>query len=432
VTFLSKAADGIVPGEIVRLDASRADEILDLESIVWSSRFPPELNRMNLESLDFSWAIGVQVPGAGGGRLAAFASAFSFDTPVPGGRVAVAGLTWVSVRPEFRRRGYLRALMARHFEDCREREVPVSMLFASKMAIYGRFGYGLGSVGARLRLPRGAALRELPGPAPEVELRFETASFEAHDGFVEAVDRQAGHGPAARPGWTGLVTPGLRQLLFVDEPPSDPRLERGRILMAWREGRPSGYALIRRDDGWEDGKPVGTATVRAFQAVDPASAHRMWRALLDLDLITTVVTPGLAPDDPLLQWLDEWRDARPLLIDGEHVRLVDLPAALEARRYAAPVDLRLAVRDRLLGHNQAVWRLEGGPDGAQATKASDFAADAADVVLDVRDLGSLYLGGRSAVSLADAGLLAERTPGAAASLARALRSDRDPGTAHIF
>ncbi|MDR2379530.1 MAG: GNAT family N-acetyltransferase, partial [Bifidobacteriaceae bacterium] len=359
MSFLSEAARGIVPAEVVRLGPGRAAEILELDSLVWAMRLSGEHRRLAIESLDFSWAIGVEEPGPAGAELAAVASALGFDLPVPGGRVRMAGLTWVGVRPDRRGRGYLRALLARHFADCREREVPVSMLYASQMAIYGRFGYGVGSVGVRLRLPQGARLRALAEAAPKVEVRFETASFDAHDDLIEEVDRQAGHDPAARPGWTGAVTGGARRQMFVDESPVDPALEPWRIFVATRAGRPTGYALVRRDAKWEADLPGATATVRCFQALDAASGQALWRELVQLPLVTAIVTPPLALDDPLLSWLEDWRSARPALIDREHVRLVDLPAALRRRRYAAPVDLRLAVTDSLLQENSAVWRLEG-------------------------------------------------------------------------
>ncbi|MDR1634671.1 MAG: GNAT family N-acetyltransferase [Bifidobacteriaceae bacterium] len=433
MSFLSEAVNGIAPGRLVRLDRGRDQEMLEVDELVWSDRLEGERWRLAVEALDFSWAIGVDLPAADGVRLSAMASALSFDVPTPGGRVAAAGLTWVGVRPECRGRGFLRALIARHFADCRERSAPVSMLFASQMAIYGRFGYGLGSTGARLRVPGGAAMRGLPKPTPPVDVRFETASFEAHGPVVEAVDRRLGLGPGARPGWTDVAAQARRRLLFKDEGPKDAALEPWRILVASRAGQPTGYALVRRDGKWDGWVADGTATVRVFQAVDPPSGHELWRQLLTLPLVANVETPPLPLDDPLFAWLEDWRSARPVVIDREHVRLVDVPAALGARRYAVTLDLRLAVQDRLLGDNAAVWRLEGGPDGARVTKVADLADDAvADLTLDVRELGSLYLGGLSATALAGAGLIAEHTPGALAVANRAFSSERAPGTPHDF
>ncbi|MDR1186584.1 MAG: GNAT family N-acetyltransferase [Bifidobacteriaceae bacterium] len=432
MSFLSESASGIVPAKVVRLDRSRGAEMTELSGLVWADQRPPERSELALDSLDFSRAIGVDAPRDGGTVLAAMGSAWGFDTPVPGGRVNASGLTWVSVRPEFRRRGYLRALIAQHFEDCRERGEPVSMLFASEMAIYGRFGYGLGSTAVELKLARGAALRPLPGPQPKVEVRFETASFEAHGALVAALDHQAVHGTDPRTGATESPNQAALRIEFADEPPRDPAGEPLRIVIAARDGQPTGYALMRRDRKWEGGVADYTAEVRSSHALDPASGQALWEALLNIDLVTNVSTWLMPLDHPLLAWLEDWRSAKPVLRDAIHVRLIDLATAWESRRYSSPVDLRLAVRDSLLPGNNAVWRLAGGPDGASASRIAQVDDAAADLTLDIRELGSVWWGGVSAASLADAGLITEHTPGAARSLSQACAGVRAPAVGREF
>jgi predicted acetyltransferase len=76
----------------------------------------------------------------------------------------------------------------------------------------------------------------------------------------------------------------------------------------------------------------------------------------------------VAVDDPLLlDLLAEPRVARAALRDGLHVRLVDLPAALAGRRYAAELDVVLAVQDPRCPWNTGSWRLTGGPDGDRSS-----------------------------------------------------------------
>ncbi|MDR3107270.1 MAG: sterol carrier protein domain-containing protein, partial [Bifidobacteriaceae bacterium] len=207
------------------------------------------------------------------------------------------------------------------------------------------------------------------------------------------------------------------------------------ILIAERAGQPIGYALVWRDGKWDGHLPASTATVREFQAVDAASAYALWRTLVNLDLQRTIVTPLLAIDDPLFGWLEDWRAASPRWQDAEHLRIVDLPAALGARRYSAPIDLRLAVTDDLLEANAGLWRLRGGPEGAQVTRitaANRSARLAADLTLDIRQLGSLYLGGIKAVGLVDAGLITEHRAGAAEAIGRAFSGDRAPAPRPVF
>jgi predicted acetyltransferase len=70
----------------------------------------------------------------------------------------------------------------------------------------------------------------------------------------------------------------------------------------------------------------------------------------------------------------------------------------------------LEVGDALLPVNAGRWRLRGGPDGAEVARVDH----APDLALDVRELGSAYLGGVTLGALAGAGLVREHTPGAVA------------------
>ncbi len=103
------------------------------------------------------------------------------------------------------------------------------------------------------------------------------------------------------------------------------------------------------------------------------------------------------------------------------VRLLDVPAALAARRYATDLDVVLDVHDPFLDLGGRV-RLEGGADGA----ACQPTADRADLALGVGALGSLYLGGVRAQTLARAGLIDEHIPGSVARLDLAFLAEREP------
>ncbi|MGW6868648.1 sterol carrier protein domain-containing protein, partial [Streptomyces sp. NPDC054912] len=81
------------------------------------------------------------------------------------------------------------------------------------------------------------------------------------------------------------------------------------------------------------------------------------------------------------------------------------------------------------GRNTAPrFRLKAGPAGA----AWEPARADPDLTLDVRELAACYLGGTLMTELVAAGLVTERTPGAAAALDAALRTDVLPHTADEF
>ena len=103
-------------------------------------------------------------------------------------------------------------------------------------------------------------------------------------------------------------------------------------------------------------------------------------------------------------------------------RVLDVPAALSARRYATDVDVVLDVRDPFLDRGGR-FRLRGGPDGAECVPAGDGAPL---VSIEMAALGSLLFGGRPAGSLARAGLLAADDPAVLRRLDTAFRAERTP------
>ena len=102
-----------------------------------------------------------------GDEMAGVHSVYTLRMPVPGGDVPTAGLTWVGVHPQHRRRGVLTAMMRHHLDSAHASGEPVSALWASEPAIYGRYGYGMATRAVRLTLPRGAAMVDVTAE-PEV------------------------------------------------------------------------------------------------------------------------------------------------------------------------------------------------------------------------------------------------------------------------
>jgi predicted acetyltransferase len=178
------------------------------------------------------------------------------------------------------------------------------------------------------------------------------------------------------------------------------------------EGVLDGYAAYRFEPRWGNG-PEGTLHVGDLVSVTPAARAVLWRYLLDVDLVATI-TAWVVPLDEPLRWL--LRESRRMAVTrvGESlwVRVLDAPAALSARTYAAPGRVVFEVVDALRPDGDAAGRfvLDGGPDGAEARRTTDEP----DLVLDVADLGGILLGGVRPSSLARAGLVDERTPGALA------------------
>jgi predicted acetyltransferase len=367
-----------------------------------------------------------------GGQLVGHTSAYSLRVAVPGADATpVAGVTWVSVALTHRRRGVMRELMLRQLTALHEQQrEPVAALWASEAAIYGRFGYGLASRKASVAVPRQhGALRELRTVAGRDAESFALVAGAIDDevradclALYERVWEQ-------RPGMLGRDA-GLVEALTADLP----RDRRGASPLHCLRVRDSGgttrgYAWYRTKQSWQPPLgPSGQTTVVEILAESPGAHRALLATLVDLDLMGTASFDNLPVDDPLLVLLHDPRRSPAQVTDQLHVRLVDLPRALARRTYAAEVDLVLGVEDATCPWNAGRWRLSVGPSGAVCERTTD----AADVALDVRELGAVFLGDRTLVPAQRAGLVDEHRPGAVAALSRATTWDVAPWCDRIF
>ncbi|MFE4465588.1 enhanced intracellular survival protein Eis [Oerskovia sp. NPDC056781] len=368
-------------------------------------------------------------------ELAAMHASYPFaEFPVPGATLPVSGLTWVGVHPQHRRRGILSAMIDVHFEQARAAGEPVSALFAAEAAIYGRFGYGQAAQDLRLTIPRGAALRDVPG-ADEHTVRIEKADRARHGELVDTLHRAAGADPGGhgtgvnRPGWVTRESPELQEAWWSDPAAFRRGRESQRIVVVERDGEPRGYATFRRKLSWETTGPRGTVSTGEVVALDAAAARALWGVLTDLDL-TSEVEPFMIPvDDVVTHLLVNPRAAAGRVADNLWVRVLDVPVALAGRRYAGDVDVVLHVTDARVPENAGHWRLRATAFGDAACERTE---DPADLSLDVRELGSAFLGGVSLASLATAGLVAEHRPGALAAASAAFGWPVAPVSSWVF
>ncbi|MFV2145862.1 MULTISPECIES: GNAT family N-acetyltransferase [Isoptericola] len=406
----------------------------------WAFPSPVEPDEIEKEPSPLTWerAVGVVVDGgtSPGSELAAMHASYPFSRfPVPGGTLPTAGLTWVGVHPQHRRRGIASAMIDLHLARCRERGEPLSALFAAEYPIYGRFGYGKAADDVRLTIPRGASLRDVPGAA-EHTVRIEHADRERHASLVDTVHRAAGESAGGtgsnRPGWATRESAELQASWWHDSTASRGGQESRRIVIVERDGAPRGYALLRRKLDWVPTGTDGTVNVMEAVTLDAAASRALWGVLVDLDLMTETKPFILAPDDPLLTLLQNPRAAGQRRIDNVWVRLVDLPTALAGRQYTTAIDTTLAVTDARLPANAGVWRLRAEPFGSARCEPADVPPSEADLALDVRELGAVYLGGTSLAGLATAGLVAERTPGSLAAASTAFGWPVAPVCSWVF
>jgi predicted acetyltransferase len=351
-----------------------------------------------------------------GGRIVASTGSYARRLTVPGGELAVAAVTMVGVQASHRRRGLLRSLMRHQIDALHEvGEEPIAALWAAETAIYTRFGYGLATMTAKLDVhSRQARLRSTPGLRADLLAPAEAvpAMRQIHD--------------AARAGWPGMLDrPGAWWEWRIADP--EERRDGAGVLRA-AVIDDAAYALYAVKEGWDRGRPAFDVFVRELVATGAEARAAIWGYLLDLDL-THRLEYELAPaDEPLLHMLTEAQSVQATLSEGLWVRLVDVPAALARRAYAAPFEVVLDVADEFCPWNAGRWALAW--DGAAATCERTSAP--ADLELGCEELGAAYLGGTTLGRLARAGRVRELRAGALGAASRAFRGEQAPWCPEIF
>ncbi|MEH0633715.1 GNAT family N-acetyltransferase [Streptomyces bottropensis] len=366
---------------------------------------PPEERELWQALTPYERSVGVWE----GDQCVGTAGAFDFRLAVPGGSVVpAAGVTMVGVAATHRRRGVLTSMMRRQLDDIRSWGEPLAVLTASEPAIYGRFGYGLATRRLTADIDTARVRLSVPPGTDDVRLRYADPA-EVLDACEAVYARQVPERPgmlARRPGWA--------QADLLDTERHRGGASPLQCVVAERaDGDGSavvGYARFRIKSDWGPSGAEGVVQLSAFQALDPAARAALWRFLFDIDLTSRVVAHRLPVDEPALHLVSDIRRCGLRMTDDLYLRLVDVGAALRLRTYQAPLDVVFEVEDSFCPWNEGRWRLTGDPKGATCERT----ADAAELSLSVRELGSAYLGGVSLSALAAAGLVRELREGALA------------------
>ena len=194
------------------------------------------------------------------------------------------------------------------------------------------------------------------------------------------------------------------------------------------------YVAVHRDaDGVPDGYASysiesGTLTVDETIATDDAVFTALARFVLGHDLISQVVFKHVPPGHPLRWQLADFRAGEVSSdTDWLWVRLLDIPGALTARGWFADGELVLDVEDPFLDeHGRYLLTVRDGKADCAPTDREP------DLSLDVRDLGSVYLGGTAPSTLVRAGHIRAHHPDAAPLADALFRAERPPHCLHWF
>lgn len=331
------------------------------------------------------------VPGQGGGTC----------------NLPVDAVTNVTVSATHRRRGIMSQMLDRALRAARARGDAVSILIAAEWPIYGRFGYAPATWSADYLLHRSRPGAVLASDLARVRATdVQEIAAVAADVFTRFCRQRAGQVDRDQRWWN--ITLGQDGFPASRE---DDRLPHNWIVHEGNDGVDGivGWRATRHGAMNPQG---GRADVWGLFAADDAAYRDLWAYLSGIDLIDEIALSGRPVDEPV-RWL--LADARSLELqdrtDFLWLRVLDVPAALAARRYAIPGELILEVRDDAPATGLDV-------SGRFALRATDDAAECsptdrpAQLELSQRALASIYLGGVQPAELIGSGAVTELTAGA--------------------
>ena len=347
------------------------------------------------------------------GDIVGGAHSYRLEMSIPGASAVTAAVANVAVQPTHRRRGVMTRMMHHQINDIHERGEPLATLFASESIIYGRFGYGIGSMHEQWMIDR-----QYNGYARPYESRGRIVFVDPADitmEFPEVFRRSTMDRP-------GVIQRPLHRWERDSHAPEHSQGGQGGLFYAAYEdgGRVDGYVTYRTRGT--------TLVVNELMAATNEANTALWRFCFDMDLTSCTEALRRPVDDPLPWMLADPRRLQRSTRDGMWVRLIHVGASLKLRRYMQSDRLVLEVRDGLCPWNDGRFELEGSPEGATCRASSS----SPDLVLPVADLASAYLGTVSFSTLSQAGLVDERTPGALLRADRMFAVQYQPWSPHTF
>ncbi|MEO8477709.1 MAG: GNAT family N-acetyltransferase [Actinomycetota bacterium] len=310
------------------------------------------------------------------GRVVATAGDFHFDQWFGGRPIGCSGIWGVATLPEHREGGLATACIKALLDRAREHGMPLTTLFPAVLAPYRKMGYETAGVFIRHRV----ALDALPPgdeALPTAELADPTHDVgEMHAAYREWISTSAGPvEPVTDELWISRLLPA-----------SDD--DTGRTVVVREDGRITGVASFTRqtEPGLLD--VAFGIDCRTLFAVTPMAQRALWSYLRGYRGLGTWLQWAGPPNDPIaLSSLSAFVE-RPYRHDWM-LRLLDVPAAMEARGYpAVDADATFAVDDPMYPDNAGAWRLavSGGRASVERTEGHDRRA------LSIGVLSSMFTG----------------------------------------
>ncbi|MGN7976863.1 GNAT family N-acetyltransferase [Microbacterium sp. 22195] len=341
-----------------------------------------------------SWVASMSLPGGDAGRA-----------------IPMWAISMVTVAATHRRRGIARGLLEGELRAAASAGVPMAGLTVTEATIYGRYGFGPAVPVSRIAVDaRTSGWRAPQAPGRLEYVGLDQLARELGELHERARFARAGQIAGWRGRWLGQAGLGAGSKKDANARGVHYRDVDGVVRGA------IAYTLKELPGSFRN-----SMTVRQLVAETDEALSALWGFAVNHDLVDRIEADLRPVDDPVVRLVANPHAVDVTVRDHGWLRILDAPAALRARRYAASLDTVIRVEDGY-GFADGTWRLSVDAAGAAELETTDAAPD---VALDVATLSSAYAGGVPLTQLAAAG----RVQGDAASVAalgRALHADPAP------
>jgi predicted acetyltransferase len=353
------------------------------------------------------------------GKMVTSYAAWPLTVVMNGRDVPTAGITMVGTLPVARRLGALRKVTTRHFEILHEEgKRPVSALYASRAAIYRRYGYSPvvtnNTYTVEPRYLQFVAGKEPAGRFIENTNNDISVIAELYDSFI---DNRTAYLRRTQEMWQRRLNPPAR----------DNREQ---------------YKIIYEEDGKKQGYVIYTTTLiqegrnRFSQNIfindlvwqTPSAYRALWEFFYNMDVVIEITRGQASSDDPLPMLLQEPRMLSTRSSDGLYARIIDVSNALPQRGYDEKGKLTFRIMDTMCPWNEGIWELETSSSGSMIKHSKE----SPQLDIPISTLALIYFGQISATEAARMGRLNVNEPNCLPVWDRVMRTKYKPACADGF
>jgi len=192
------------------------------------------------------------------------------------------------------------------------------------------------------------------------------------------------------------------------------------LCVVWND---SAYALYLLKMDSSTGSFFGEVEVIEALSESVEGHQHLWNYLLSLDLVRTVSASWLPVNHPLVLMLEDVRKLNARIRDGLWLRIIDMQGAMSSRTFGEG-SVVIQVFDNHLSHNEGTWKIDAA-GVCQVQKSPDL-------VVDIADLASVYLGGFTFSDLLRSGRIQEAVPGGVRKADRVFSAEHKPWCLEAF